>query len=58
MSSSESSKNKLTASQARSARRERRQNRNKFKRWLIGLAVGVPLTVIGAKVAMSTPLPV
>ena len=41
MSSSESSKNKLTASQARSARRERRQNRNKFRRWLIGLAVAL-----------------
>ena len=41
MSSSESNKNKLTASQARAARRERRQNRNKFKRWLIGLAVAL-----------------
>ena len=41
MSSSESNKTKLTASQARAARRERRQNRNKFKRWLIGLAVAL-----------------
>ena len=41
MSSSESNKNKLTASQARAARRERRQNRNKFKRWLIGFAVAL-----------------
>jgi len=41
MSSSDRSKNKLTASQARAARRERRQNRNKFKRWFIGLAVAL-----------------
>ena len=36
----ENSKNRLTPTQARAARRERRQNRRKFTRVLIGAGVG------------------
>ena len=35
------SKNRLTPTQARAARRSRRQNRSRVTRWGIGIAVGV-----------------
>jgi hypothetical protein len=45
--STQSPKNKSTPTQARAARRERRQNRRKFTRVLIGLAIaGVALLLI------------
>ena len=34
-------KSKLTATQARAARRKRREGKRKFTRWLIGSAFGV-----------------
>ena len=46
MSSSESGKPKLTSSQARASRRDRRKNRNKFKRWIIGLAVALVASLL------------
>ena len=34
-------KSKLTATQARAARRKRRESKRKFTRWLIGSAFGI-----------------